>query len=186
MLRIDYNYFRLMATTKSNSLLEQNPLFSDHISKFTMKFLNSNYEKEFLETKFEKKNFLVAIGISIYFSMIIFGLRFIQGNLKNNYEMVTTSSTDPNLISAYIWNLPLVIEGIIYFIPRLTLLRGFFFNTFPMYAIIYSSHSLCINHKTIIPLVVPISIMYAMMAIVICFIYAANWICGAIQIIILL
>ena len=176
----------MMNTDGNNKRIISNQEFSQSINKYSLTFINPNYEKEFLTTKFEKKNILVMIGISIYFTMIIMGLRFIQGNLKNILDVLELRSTDPNLVSAFLWNCPLAIEGIIYFIQRIHICRGFFFNIFPMCAIVYFSNCLCLAYKTLAPLYIPISIMYAMMAIVICFIYAANWICGAIQIIVLL
>ena len=50
-----------------SNFLNDKSKFSKAINKFTMVFNDEYYENEFQNYKFEKKNLLVVIGISIFF-----------------------------------------------------------------------------------------------------------------------
>jgi len=178
--------YLLMQEDHLNKLIG-NQEFPESINKYSMTFKSLTYEKEFYKCKFEKKNLLVAIGASVYFSMIAYGLRFIQGNLTDVLDNLHGRPiTDPYCITVYLWNFPLLFEAIIFFIPRLTVCRGFLFNSLPMFCLVFFSDKVCLNFQTLFPLFIPISIMYIITAVVVCFLYAANWICGAIQALIII
>ena len=70
-------------TSKNMNIFEDSSSdFAPNLNRFTMTFSNPAYEEEFLKYKFERKNILIIIAISIYFSMIIMGNAYINIHLK--------------------------------------------------------------------------------------------------------
>jgi len=169
----------------SNIINDKND-FSQSINKFTLTFINQENEEEFLKYKFERKNILLYIAISIYFSMIILGNAFINRSLiRIGMDILKKVPTDTmDTISPVLWYSALILEFIIFFIKKLTIIRGFLFNSLPLIAIIYRSYINATAANLDIPMLIPITVIYSVIVIIASFIYAANWICGALQIII--
>ena len=54
---------------------EQTSDFISSINRFSMKFKNKEYEKAFIKAKFESKNLLVVIGLTVLFNILMIGIR---------------------------------------------------------------------------------------------------------------
>jgi len=158
--------------------------FRSQIYPFTMTFKNPNHEKKDHKYKFEKKNLLVLLGITIYFNLFLIGLRSIQASLNTFFDFRVTKLPIPILITYVILNnIPIIIEAIIYHIKRLSLLRGFAINLFPMIAIIITSNEYCSKlYFTSSPMFISVTIIYLPISFITSLVYAANWSLGAIQI----
>jgi len=173
-----------MENINKNSIFDNPQSFSDCIYKKSMIFINPKYETEFQENKFEKKNILLIIGICIFFTMFMIGLRITEQPFMNLDDLGRRYPSNPFAIFSLLWNIPLLIKAVIFFIPKLKIMRGFFFNTVIMIDIVYSSNYFStVFVVSSLPLFAPSSILYIIIALIICFLYVANWICGSLQII---
>jgi len=153
-------------------------------NRFTLTFFDTEIEKEFLKYKLERKNILLFIGILIYFSMILLGDAFINRFLIGMDILKKVPTDFMDSLSPILLYSALLLEFIIFFIRKLTLIRGFLFNSFPVIALLYRSYINSIAADVDIPMVITITVIYSMIVVIASFIYPANWICGALQIII--
>jgi len=170
---------------KNNEDREKN--FKMSIDKITMKFLNSNIEEEFLNYKYVKKNLLIAIGICIYFNNLIYSLRIFQNFFNLYFEHPLTGSLLTQfIIYATITIAVLFIELGIFFISKLQILRGFLLIITSMISVIGGSMNFSKEFSTSVPMFTIITGYIISTNLVCCFLYAWNWICGSIQILMII
>ena len=179
-----------MTTLRANSLIEAIHCTSNRIHPFTLKYENPKNEEYFQEYKYEKKNLLLAIGFCIFFNAFIQSLRKTQVFLFNFFQLSTYQEMPlPLGISILVTgNLAYILEILVFFINPLRILRGFAISIIPIGSGIVTSYInikiTCQSSST--PTVVLVMIFYLMTSILCSFIYASNWICGAIQVIIII
>ena len=179
-----------MTTLRANSLIEAIHCTSNRIHPFTLKYENPKNEEYFQEYKYEKKNLLLAIGFCIFFNAFIQSLRKTQVFLFNFFQLSTYQEMPlPLGISILVTgNLAYILEILVFFINPLRILRGFAISIIPIGSGIVTSYInikiTCQSSST--PTVVLVMIFYVMTSILCSFIYASNWICGAIQVIIII
>jgi len=174
--------------TKVKSLLEESADFSTQVNKFSMIFRNPKYEEEYAKYKYERKNILLAIGICIFFNALFQALRQTQLWVSNFLEPRNSPLPRHLAITIVIaGNGTYILEGIIFFIPKLRLLRGFIISVVPVATAIYSSYQVLTFAfpNVTVPFYSPVTAFYLATGILGSFIYSANWICGALQILLI-
>ena len=158
--------------------------FSKQIKFPSMTFKEEIFEKEYTHYKFEKKNIIVFLGITIYFNIFLVGIRSIQAFFSVNLDLRSVKvSLFTSLSYMVLCNLPLILEGIIHFIDKIRILRGFSINIFPFIGILIYSNEYCNSiYFTATPMFITATVIYLPIAFITALIYSVNWICGSIQI----
>ena len=168
----------LMMSFIKNSIFDSKTNFFSQINKITMKFKNPYYEEQYNKFKYEEKNLLVAIGIFTLFSTLIMAIRITQYGINNIFDLTPAQLSPAITIStALIIDIGFIIELIIFPFQKLHILRGFFLVTCPTTMIvIYSVYYMNEIYKIPNPLFVPITTMSIQISVVVCLLYAYNWI----------
>ena len=176
-----------MIPTNESPFHKRNDFFNQ-IYRISMKFINPDYERKYIRYKYEKKNLLVAIGMHVIFCTLMLTIRSIQFAINNYFELTPSKASSTLTIPVAIeLSSGLIIEIIIFAISKVQIMRGFFLTSCSVIAIVaYSLYYVIGIYSINIPMFIPISVLFIPIGFVISLLYAANWICGAIQTIILI
>ena len=117
------------------------------------------------------------------------GLRNVEEffSMKFNNETAKTPEIISSPLSVISPFIGFGLEAIIFFIPRIKILRGFIVIINAMIGTLITSnaYSLTKEYSSQIPMFAPAFVFAILLFPIVCFLYPANWICGSLQILII-
>ena len=183
--------FRILMNSSMNNqlFLDNEQKFSSCINKITMKFKNPKIENSYQKSRHKHKNIFIMIGLCIIGNIFVMSLRVIQVFLILLFQVDQTIKTTffTLILSVILLLSGNLFEAIIYFTNKMKVLKGFFI----VILIIISGISSSIDNSLTscdsrIPLFVPVFVFGIISIILVAFHYSDNWICGSLQILILM
>lgn len=176
------------ATTK-NTFFDLKSNFRENLNSISMTFINPDYEDSYQKYKYGKKNFLVIIGINLLANI---GLLTIRG-VSSILDAWLNSSTELRINSSFMIFLTIIMalmvgfEILSFFILKMKLFRGFSLSISLTAGTVYMSQNYSYTmFLTSSPVLVPSSIFVIITVIIGAFLYSSNWICGSLQIFIMI
>jgi len=161
--------------------------FRDSINPNTLKFLDKKMEEKYRNSKYGKRKILTIITFLIVFNAMITTIRQGQRLFTTIFSSITLKGDFPIQEFAFTFGSfmgSLIIEFLIYFCPKLSILRGIIGAIVPFLATIYRSYKVSSALPTDFPLFLPLCNFQIINTLVISILYTWNWICGLIIIVI--